>query len=200
MQAGSPAECGADQPGDQLRVLQTGRRPHPREHRRRGEARHRVDLVEVHLEVAGQEEVHAGQAGTVQRGEGTPRVVPDLPADPLRQVGRNVELARVVEVLGLEVVELMIPHDADLGEQRGIRPAAVLPFQYPAFDLPAGYRLLDEYLRVDRAGRGHGRVQVGPVADLGDAVRGTGPGRLDEHRPAQPQLVRLAQRLPGAQD
>jgi hypothetical protein len=87
----------------------------------------------------------------------------------------------------------------DLGEQGRLGRAAVLAFEHPALHLPTDDAPLDQDLRVHRPGGGDSGLQLGPVVDLRDAVRGAGPGRLDEHRQPEVPLVLLGQRLPGPQ-
>ena len=114
------------------------------------------------------------------------RVLLDLPGDPVGQVGRDVELARVVEVLRLEVVELVVRRPP------GSRPAATPPGAPPASPSSTPHSISRPTIAASTstfgsicAGGGDRRVQVGPVGDLGDAVRRAGPRRLDEHRQAR---------------
>jgi hypothetical protein len=199
VQTASAAQSGTDQAGHELGVVQAGRRPHAREHRRGGEARHRVDLVQVDVEIGRDEEVHAGEAGAVQRGERRARVLLDPGGHVGGQPRRHVELGGVVEVLGFEVVELVAGDNPDLGEDARLGRPAVLAFQHAALDLAAGHGRLDEHLRVHGAGRRDRRVEVGPRVDLGNPERGAAPGRLDEGGQAEAPLVGLGQGLAGAQ-
>jgi hypothetical protein len=88
----------------------------------------------------------------------------------------------------------------DLGQQRRLGSAAGLALEHAALDLAADDRGLDEHLGVDPAGRGDGVVEVGPVGDLGDAVRRAGPRGLHEDGQAEPLLVVLTELGAGAQN
>src|SRR5690606_17128860 len=127
------------------------------------------------VELGSDEKVHPGQAGAVKGHERTAGVVLNLPSDAFGQVRRDVELARVVEVLRLEVVELVIAYHPDLREGRRLRHPAGLALEDATLDLPPDDGGLNQDLRVVLTGRRHCGVQRRPVADLGDAVRGTGP-------------------------
>jgi AcrR family transcriptional regulator len=109
-QAGALAQCVGHQPVDQRRVVHAGGRPHAREHRDRREARHRVDLVQEQPPVAATEEVDARQALAPERLErrAPPPAAPAATSSGV-QLGRHHERGGVVEVLGLEVVELVRP-------------------------------------------------------------------------------------------
>jgi hypothetical protein len=63
------------------------------------------------------------------------------------ELGGHVELAHVVEVLRVEVVERGLADDADLGRERR-HHGAVGPLQHGALDLAADDGRLDQHLRV----------------------------------------------------
>ena len=109
-----------DQLVDELGVAHPGRRPHPRVHRVRREPRHRVDLVDEHVAGLGEEEVDPRQPLAAGHVERLRRHRPDPLGDARRHVGRGLEphVARG-EVLGLEVVELVVLHHDALAELAG---------------------------------------------------------------------------------
>src|SRR5918995_1443600 len=123
-----------DQAGDQVGVGQARGGPEHGEHALGGEAGDGVDLVEQ--DPAGRllvEEVDPGEALAVQRLEGAQRQLPDLGPDRVGDLGGDLQLQRVVEVLGLEVVELVAGDD--LADHAGL--GAVVA-QDPALQLAGG--------------------------------------------------------------
>jgi hypothetical protein len=75
--------------------------------------------------------------------------------------------------------------DAHLGGQTGVRRRVVKPLQDTALDLPALDRRLNDHLGVVFPGGLDRGLQLRLGIDTGDAHAGTGPRRLDEHRPAE---------------
>ena len=140
-----------------------------------------------------EEEVHPGEAPAVHGEVG--------PAGDLlhgrgllgREIGRDVEVHRVVEVLRREVVPVDPGPQPDLGGQAGVGQAAAPRGEHAALDLPARDRRLHDHLRVDRGRRRHGLGELRPVGDLGDADARPGPGGLHEDREPQPFARRLVQ-------
>ena len=108
------------------------------------------------------EEVDPGQSLAAERLEGARRHLAQLGGHLVGQVGRHVELGVLLgEVLGREVVELVLPADPDLGRHAGLR-RAVERLEHPALDLAgADGRLLDQRLGVVPVGLLDGGVELG---------------------------------------
>src|SRR5918998_489447 len=108
--AGTSAESspaghrGVDQSGEQSGVIHSGYRPHPGIHRDWCEAGHRVDLIDGQRAVGSDEEIDPSQTLTVQRTERRNSHRPQCGSDVVVKLGWDIELARVVEILGVEVV------------------------------------------------------------------------------------------------
>ena len=134
MQARSLAQRIGHQAIDEYRVVDSRRCPHPWVHRDIGEPRHGVDLVEDHPAVGRDEEVDSGQAIAGKRVECADRLPPNLVLDGVGELGRDDERRRVIELLGLEVVELMPLVDHDLRAAAGMR-LAIRIGEHPAFNL-----------------------------------------------------------------
>ncbi len=112
-----------------------------------------------------------------------------------RQVGGDVELGGGVEVLGVEVVELVVADDADLRGHAGLR-TAVLVLEDAALDLATDDGRLDEHLGVAAQRLLDRPREVGELAHLADADAGAAAGGLDEHRQAERPDLRRS-RPPG---
>src|SRR5918998_2726335 len=115
-ESGAPDHRGVDQGGQQSGVIHSGDRPHPGIHRDWCEAGHRVDLVDGQRAVGPDEEVDPSKALAVQRTEGAHGHRPQCGGDVVVELGWDIELARVVEILGVEVVPArgVRGHHADL--------------------------------------------------------------------------------------
>ena len=125
-------------------------RPHPGVHRVRGEARHRVDLVDDDTAVVGVEAVDAREplaAASDSKASAARRRTSF--GDLLRHVGRAAEVdVGLGEVLRLEVVEGVVVVDGDLAHLGRARPGRAVALEHRALDLAPGDALLDEDLRV----------------------------------------------------
>ena len=132
------------------------------------------------------EEVDPRQALAVERVERAHRQSAQLLLDLGRQVGGQVDLGLLVgEVLGLEVVELVVAARADLGGPAGLG-LAVAGAEHAALDLArADHGLLDEHLGVVLEGQLEALADLGGVVDLADADAGAAAGGLGERREAQ---------------
>src|SRR5436309_1319834 len=93
-------------------------------------------------------------------------VIVNAEADSVDELGRRLQLGRVVEVLVLVGVEVGAGDDL-AGERRLRRPVA----QYGDLDLPAGDPLLDEDPLVVTEGDLERLLQAGPVGGLRHADR-----------------------------
>src|SRR5262245_66528269 len=122
---------------DQRLVVHAGRGPHHREARRRCEAGHRVDLVEIDPAIGEVEEVDSRQPLAAERVERPRGVLSDPLGDVLRNLRGYVGPAAAVDVLRLEVVPgvsgLRLEHD--LARQAGEWALAVARLDPDARDL-----------------------------------------------------------------
>src|SRR5262249_53107017 len=133
-----------DQPVEQRGVGQAARLPQPREHRRLGEARQAVDLVdEEGAARALHQEVDAAESLAVEDLAGADREALHLARLLLVELRRDEELRVLVDVLRLVVVELVA--GADLARQRGLEALAA---EQRDLDLARVDRRLDEDLGV----------------------------------------------------
>src|SRR5699024_555110 len=120
----------------------------------------------------GEEAVHPGDALTTGGLEGDGSDPLDLLAHSVGHIGRAGQGdVGLVEVLGLEVIELVPAGDHDLPD--GADPGAVVavPAQHAHLQLTAADARLDNHLRVVLAREGDGCLQVCRVVDPGDAHR-----------------------------
>ena len=140
-QARAAAQRGGDQPVDQRRVVDAGGRPHPREHRDRREAGHRVDLVDddrgrrrvtkksTRARPAQSSAVNARQAASLHRGGD---------ASGGRSAGMSNSQASS-RYLASKSYQSWPASQPDLGRHAGLgQPVGVL--EHAALDLAAGDR------------------------------------------------------------
>ena len=176
-----------------------GRGPHPREHRRRGEARHRVDLVDDQRAVGDQEEVDPGEplARRAPRRRATASARSSV-GDVVAEVGGDVELGVLVgEVLRLEVVELVVAADRGSPRARSSPAAPSSACEHAALDLARalGRDCSTSTLGSWRRASSMRGVELGGVVHLADPDARAGAGRLDE-RPGS-RAPRPAARTPS---
>jgi hypothetical protein len=148
---------------------------------RRREARDRVQLVQEHLAVLADEEVDPRHPLALARDERAHREFLHA-LDRLRlEARRHDELHAALVVLGREVVPIgpAEPVRDDLSRKRGDWPVVA---EHAAFDLDPVDELLDEHLVVVLEGELDGGCELLVGVGLGDADRGSEPGRFDEDR------------------
>ena len=124
----------SDEVRHQILVREPRRLPHPREHRDRGEPRHRVHLIDDDRAGRADEEVDPREALAAERLERQARLPLHFSLDRLVEVCRHDEVRGIIEVLRLEVVELMIAADDDLGAAARPRHARLV-LDHPALNL-----------------------------------------------------------------
>src|SRR6185369_10706950 len=105
-------EAEIDETADQFRVGQTSRGPEFGVHADGGESGHGIDLVQINFAVLGvHEEVHASEARTINRFEGSDGQLANLPGLRFAELGGNEQLGAFVEVLGVVVVKFLGRYD-----------------------------------------------------------------------------------------
>src|SRR6266540_1475532 len=168
-------EGEVDQARDQLRVGNARGFPELGVGAGRGEAGQGVDLVDEHVRLALDEEIHAGQSRAVDGAEGFDGELAHTPGDVGGQRCGHLEGRVASPVLRLVVVPLA--GIADLAGDRGLR---VIVAEHGDLDLAPLHGPLDEETAIVRGGQGEGGGQLLGPLDLADAHARAEVRGLDE--------------------